>query len=318
MKPFCPACRTFAAKMMKMSCRIIILSCSRGVIASPPLVVFILLILRGFYGSITNRTAVDRIGESCTLQIVLSHFGYRCPKRSSISENLNCICEETLDVILKCQLQHAYNLHLDDFKESTIDSTSCYADMAFPTDTRLVSVSACNLWSILEALGDQKLIEFAPGSCAEEWVRKVRNLSLAISMTPCKSDTLYRKRVRELADAAAKLVGKLEPYVCKLNERVKNKGYGTMLAPAWRAFVKLTEMADRNYTATCHSIGQMVTRVLKNRKFKAYEKYLGPADPDAKLLVKGRAETGCRISSPTGSQPRGFGHLCAIEPRYVQ
>jgi IS5 family transposase len=253
----------------------------------PPLVVFILLILRGFYGSITNRTAVDRIGESCTLQIVLSHFGYRCPKRSSISENLNCICEETLDFILKCQLQHAYNLHLDDFKESTIDSTSCYADMAFPTDTRLVSVSACNLWSILEALGDQKLIEFAPGSCAEKWVRKVRNLSLAISMTPCKSDTLYRKRVRELADAAAKLVGKLEPYVCKLNERVKNEEYGTMLAPAWRAYVKLTEMADRNYTATCHSIGQMVARVLKNRKLKAYEKYLGPADPDAKLIVKG-------------------------------
>lgn len=253
----------------------------------PPLVVLAFVILRGFYGSITDRTAVDRIGESCTLQIVLGHLGCRCPKRSSISENLNCIREETLDFILKCQLQYAYNLHLDDFKESTIDSTSCYADMAFPTDTRLVSVSACNLWSILEALGDQEFIEFAPGACAEKWVRKVRNTSLAISMTSRKSGTLYKKRVRELADAAAKLVGKLEPYVCKLNERVKNKEYGSMFAPAWRAYVKLTEMADRNYTATCHSIGQMVARVLKNRKLKAYEKYLGPADPDAKLIVKG-------------------------------
>jgi IS5 family transposase len=253
----------------------------------PPLLVFILLTLRGFYGSITDRTAMDRIGESCTLQIVLGHFGWRLPKRSSISENLNCVGEETLDFILKCQLRHAYELNLDDFLETTVDSTASNADMAFPSDTSLVSTSACNLWSILEAVGDRKLIEFAPGACAGKWLRKVRNTSLAISMTACKSGTLYRRRVRELADAAAKLAGKLEPYVIQLNERVRNGGHGDMLAPAWRAFVKLAEMADRNYTATCHSIGQMVSRNLKKRKLKAYEKYLGPADPDAKIIVKG-------------------------------
>jgi len=253
----------------------------------PPLLVFILLILRGFYGSVTDRTSLDRIGESCTLQIVMGYFGWRVPRRSSISENLNCVSEETLDFILKRQLEHAYKLDLDDYLEITVDSTASNADMAFPADTSLVSISACRLWQILGALGDRGVIEFAPGACAERWLRKVRNTSSAISMTACKSGTLYRRRVRELADAASKLSGKLEPYVLQLNERVRGGDHGDMLAHAWRAFVKLAGMADRNLTALHHSIGQTAARVLQKRKLKPYEKYLGPADPDAKIIVKG-------------------------------
>lgn len=252
-----------------------------------PLLVLVLLVLRGFYGSATDRTAMDRIGESSALQIVLGHYGWRLPGRSSISENLNCLGEETLDFILKCQLRHACDLDLDDFRETTVDSTASRADMAFPADTSLVSLSACALWRLLEAAGELGFVTFAPGACAGRWRDKVRNTSRAISMTARKGDSLHRRRVRELAEAAAKLAGKLEPYVLRLNERVGNEEYGDMLAPARRALVKLAGMADCNFTAMCHSIGQMVERVLKKRKLKAAEKYLGPADPDAKIIVKG-------------------------------
>lgn len=252
-----------------------------------PLVVLILLILRGFYGSITDRAATDRILESSTLQIVLGNLGHRCPRRSSISENLNCVSQETQDLILRLQLQHAHKLGLDDFKEITVDSTTSGAAMAFPTDINLVASSICSLWDVLELLGKEKVIEFAPGACAERWRLAVRKTARAISTTPLKSGSLHRSRVSDLADAAAKLAGKLEPYVNILNERVENEEHGSMPAHTWRAFVKLASMADRYYTATCHSIGQMVMRVLKKRKLKAYEKFLGPADPDARLIVKG-------------------------------
>lgn len=259
----------------------------RGRDRAHPLVVLILLVLRGFYGSITDRAATDRILESSTLQIVLGNLGHRRPRRSSISENLNCVSQETLDLILRLQLQDAHNLGLDDFKETTVDSTPSGAAMAFPTDISLVATSIRGLWDVLELLGKGKVIEFAPGACAERWLLTVRNTARMISTTPLKSGTLHRRRVGELAHAAAKLEGKLEPYVNALNECVKNGEYGEMLAPARRAFVRLVDMADRHHTATCHSIGQMVMRVLKRRKLKPHEKYLGPADPDARLIVKG-------------------------------
>lgn len=252
-----------------------------------PLVVLILLTLRGFYGSITDRAATDRILESSTLQIVLGNLGHSLPRRSSISENLNCVSQETLDLILRLQLQDARNLGLDDFKEITVDSTTSGAAMAFPTDISLVATSICSLWNVLELLGKAEVIEFAPGACAERWLLTVRTTARAISTTPLKSGTLYRRRVGNLAHAASMLEGKLEPYVNALVDCVKNGEYGEMLAPARRAFVRLADMADRHHTAACHSIGQMVMRVLRKRKLKPYEKYLGPADPDARLIVKG-------------------------------
>lgn len=279
-----------------------------------PFVLIICLMLRGFYGSITNRTAMDRLYESCTLQIVLSHFGYKLPKRSSLSENLNCISPETLDCILKLQLQDALALKLDDFNEITIDSTASRANMAFPTDTRLVAVSLGRLWDLLDNLGQEKIIEFAPGVCAEKWRRKVRNLAVTIAMTKSKSGTLYRRRVRKLAEYGSKLATKLELYVCGLNKCVENEEYGKMNAQAWRAFMKLASIVDENYTASCHSIGQMVARVLKKRKLKAFEKSLGPADPDAKMIVKGEREPVIGYHPQLARSRKGFVTCVQLNP----
>ncbi len=63
-------------------------------------------------------------------------------------------------------------------------------------------------------------------------------------MASPKSGTLYRRCVRELAEAGSKLAEKLKPYVRELNQCVQNEDCGKMFAQAWRAFVKLMDYND--------------------------------------------------------------------------
>ncbi|MDY0177000.1 MAG: transposase [Lentisphaeria bacterium] len=251
------------------------------------LVVLIGIMLRGFYGSVTDRESLDRICESSSLQILLGNFNLRLPKRSSLSENLNCVSLRTLEYILQMQLKDAFDLELDDFSKATLDSTVSRADMAFSTDSRLVCESVTSLYNTLERLGEHRVIDFEPGQCAQRWFAQVKKKAAAIAMSPSRNPKNFKQLFRELADSASKLTNKLQPYVCALTEKVAKCDYDNMLANAWRAFKKLVYYAEKSYTAACHSIMQMTERVLGGRKLKAAEKYLGPADPDARVIMKG-------------------------------
>jgi len=92
------------------------------------MLVYLMMQVQGYLGSLTNQKNFDFLKESRTFSLLLEAYGWKFPGRSTINENLNKVSLDTHEYILKKQIQFLIGLNLDDFKELTIDSTSVSAD----------------------------------------------------------------------------------------------------------------------------------------------------------------------------------------------
>ncbi len=65
-------------------------------------------------------------------------MGPDLPGKSTLVENLNLVSPRTMGLIHLAQLEMSSVEDLDDFLELTIDSTSVWANSAWPTDGKLI------------------------------------------------------------------------------------------------------------------------------------------------------------------------------------
>ncbi len=114
--------------------------------------IFFFETLRGIWGSISDKNAVERLKDSTSIQVVLAHFGYKVPGCNTIRENVNKISEQTKQLILKCQAYYILENKLDNFYEVFIDSTDVKANTAFPTDIDIAYKILCRTCKSLESL----------------------------------------------------------------------------------------------------------------------------------------------------------------------
>ena len=105
---------------------------------------FFLLILRGAWGSVTDKVALERLIDSMTIFQLQFHFEMKSwPKSNTIIENLNCISNKTRLLILKRQAHFILGMGFDTFDTVLIDSTSVKANSAYPTDITVLNKLVC-------------------------------------------------------------------------------------------------------------------------------------------------------------------------------
>ena len=103
-----------------------------------PQVVFLFMMVRGYFGSVTSKESVQRMRDSFTLHSVLQGWNISQPGATTILENLNCISNETRECILDAQMEFVLKEQLDDFSQILIDSTHVKGNTEWPTDSKIL------------------------------------------------------------------------------------------------------------------------------------------------------------------------------------
>lgn len=123
----------------------------------PAIIVFVLLILRGYFGGPKSREFQLILRESITLSQFFDEHGYKVPGASTVTDNINAVRLPTLRRIQSAQLKLAHNLGLDDFEEIQFDSTAVHANSKYPTDSGLMAAFAMRIVGMFKRLSDLKL-----------------------------------------------------------------------------------------------------------------------------------------------------------------
>jgi len=155
---------------------------------------YLFLMSRGYMGvGVKNSEMTVFIEESRTLQLILLSWGVDMPRPSTISENINCISEATLNYIMDCQLAEITETGLDNFKELYIDSTAVSANSCYPKESDLMSKIIHRLNQCREKL---KLfgLEQKPNKRYLRIEKLVRKLSAKINMECGKPKSVQKRR----------------------------------------------------------------------------------------------------------------------------
>ena len=290
----------------------------RGRPRMPARLVLAMLVLRGAWGSMTDRAACDRMAESVSLHCLASTLGCRLPRRSAICENLGAVSDATLDRVMELHLRDAKEEGLDDFALAAVDSTAVAADMEFPTDTRLVAVSCARLADVLEKRTELRLGSFRMNAWQRRWLADVKKAAAQIAMSHADATgDRFRKNVKLMVADACKLVDSLEiPFEALVKAAADAAADGRGLLER-KALERLAEHARFARAACFHGVWQLSERVLKKRRLKADEKYLGPADADARIVVKGQRDPVVGYHPQLVRSGGGFVTALLVGPEYA-
>ena len=255
-----------------------------------PLLLFVLLMLRGRLGSVTDQASQCILHDSRCVAQFLAENNLSLPARSTISENLNCLSAGTLQLVLQCQLADAHAEGMDDFTRAVVDSTPVGCDMEFTSDYVLVRRAVERLADCLDTLRRKGLSTLKLGldSWESTWrdtvVRRAKECSMA-SGKDAKSTR--RQGCREIIQCACKFSCRLETTVDALKTRMKEERLEGLTPCKWNLFCKLTRRASLAQVEIAHCCNQLNCRMFLGVDIAAGDKYLGFADPDARIIVKG-------------------------------
>ena len=123
----------------------------------PAIVVFVLILLRGWIGGPKSSQFRLILRESITLHRFFEEHGCQVPGASTVSDNINAVRNRTLHQILPAQLACAFSEGLDSFEDVLIDSTAVEASSKYPTDSGLMAALAMRLVGVFDRLKKLKL-----------------------------------------------------------------------------------------------------------------------------------------------------------------
>jgi len=247
----------------------------------PAEVVFLFMVLRGRYNSLTDNDAVDRFAESLSVLIYLENRGLSRPGRTTLLENVNTLSSRTLEMILDAQALAIIGEGLDDGNEIMVDSTAVESASAFPCDVRLMvdfSRRAHKTLCLLEKLG-------MPGfssSLVERWLKEAKSLHFQYNMSRTKAKK--RKHYKRLSKCIHGMLLRLADALRGM--RVSWQAHS--LPPRCHRLVR-----DRLDRTACdlidavHVLNQADLRVLEKTPTPTAEKVMSVCDADAYLIVKG-------------------------------
>jgi hypothetical protein len=254
---------------------------------TPACVVLVALMLRGYFGAgFKACDATTMMQESITLRVFFENLGMKMPGRSTLTELVNAVTNETRQRVLDAQIAQVLSMGWDDFSVMLQDSTHVEGNTAWPTDsstlvalvTRVLRVGASlprfSLSAILSPKADRHL--FA-----------MRSLDREIALAPQSKDRprarrrRYEKllwRARRVLTILCEAVTGLEAELVRLDVRPSEK------AMAARVVERLRGDVD----ALAKVISQCEARVVLDKKVPMVEKILSVSDPDAGFIAKGQ------------------------------
>jgi hypothetical protein len=263
------------------------LTLAQGRPRTPAYVVLIAVLLRGYFGAgFKSCDASTMMQESITLRVFFANLGLRMPGRSTLTELVNAVSNETRMLILDAQVAQVLALAWDDFSVILQDSTHVQGNSVFPTDSRLLVALVSRVLRVGALLARVHLPAFTSLK-----VRRHLDAMITLDRTIDMSrgtregtrtrqqhyrSLLWRaRRVRGLLDDA---VAQVEAAFTLLDVLPSRK------AMAERAVQRLRADVD----ALVPVIANCEARVIHERKVPMAEKKLSLSDPDVGFITKGQ------------------------------
>ena len=255
---------------------------------TPAFLVFVLYMLRGFLGSVSDKQATRLMRESISLQSFLLDHHFRLPATTTMIENINQISMATEELIFKRQIEDILNEGLDDFNALTIDSTGVIADTVWPTDGKTLIGLINRSYRIGRKLSKFGLTDFVQGHLPR-WICEMNAIEFEINLASGKRGAT-RKR-KKLYD---KLLKKGEKAVNALQKEFAKKAQGV---PVHTMLPSKIQQVERIIGQLCNDLAdaRLVLdythkRIFEGEILPAREKILSLSDGSAAYISKGERE----------------------------
>ena len=263
------------------------LALAQGRPRTPAYVVLVALLLRGYFGAgFKACDATTMMQESITLRIVFANLGMKMPGRSTLTELVNAITNETRRCILDAQIAQVLRLGWDDFAVMLQDSTHVEGNTEWPTDSHTLVALVARVLRVGTSLPRLHLPALACPK-ANKHLCAMMTLDREIALAPRGKGRprarrrryeklLWRaRRVSRLLDDA---VTQVDVALTSLDVRPSRKAMATRVVARLRADVD----------AIAKVISQCEARVVHEMKVPMVEKVLSVSDPDAGFIAKGQ------------------------------
>lgn len=251
------------------------------------LVVLIGLVLRGYSGAGFKCAEVtSAMVESITLRVFFTNLGVKMPGRSTLTELVNAVSNQSRLLVLDAQMARALHLKLDDFKTLLQDSTHVGGNTAWPTESRLMVKLVARLIRIGEGL---KGVGLSPIPCEaiRGRLQKMVRFNREIEFSHGKKDgkRTRRRRYEKLLRMSRRVYALLSPKVSDRTAQARVLDVRpSRQAIAQRAAQRLRADLDalQKVCAACEA------RVIHDKTVAVSEKVLSLSDPDAAFISKGQ------------------------------
>lgn len=258
-------------------------SLSTGRPRLPSETVFLFLILRGLYGSLTDRQAADRFLESVSVRRHLDGRGLEMPGLTTLLENVNAVSNRTRDLIWETQASGIMAEGLDDGLEIMVDSTAVEAASAFPCDARMMLHFALRARNGLRRLEKLGLPAFRPGWTAH-WLSEAKKLLFRHNMSK-------KQGKRRLYKALAKCVRRSVEHLLEVQRDMRMFWQSHDLPPrVSRCVRECLDDSCHDLLQAAHVLDQADRRVLEGQIVPMVEKVMSVCEADASIIVKGGRE----------------------------
>lgn len=256
---------------------------------TPAYVVLIALFLRGYSGAGFKCADVTSLMlESITLRVFFTNLGLSLPGRSTLTELVNAVHNETRGLVLDAQLARALQLKLDDFKTIFQDSTHVEGNTAWPTDSRLMVDLVARLIRVCELLGH---VQLTPIDCGmiRQLLSQMARLNREIDFSKGKKDgqrvrtRCYKKLLRIVKRIRTLLFDKIAAVVvvvAALDQPPSVKRAAERAAARLRSDLEALEQVR----IACEA------RVVRDEKVPMSDKVLSISDSDVGFISKGQRD----------------------------
>jgi hypothetical protein len=255
----------------------------------PAMVVFVLLLLRGWLGGPKSLDFRLVLRESITLRQFFESHGLKVPGLSTVADNLNAVSHHTQQLILRRELYHAQEENLDDFSTCRIDSTATESNSKYPTDSGLIAAFALRLMAFfnsLAKLGLPDLSQQASGVQSAGLAREIELFSKQIGIISGKQGVkeqrtgLYQK-IYSRVDRLVKKLKLLQPHAAESIEQAQ-------APPSLRQRLEALNQQFENDLTNIATIREYsAERVLEGKSIAAERKVLSVSDESAGIIKKG-------------------------------
>ena len=252
-----------------------------------PEIVLLFMCLRGYYGSVTDKSAVERYRDSMTLYVLFGNLNMRMPKPTTILDNLNCLTENTRSFVMRCQLNDALELGLDDFETVVFDSTSVKASSSWPTDAGVILRLLERAYAFSVNLDDFG-VKSIPLFYLEDWFGKLKKLLFKINTARGTKKCKKQKKLRRLYDDFLETAMKAHEYLVRQWEKRLSSVYSIDLKPSVKqALKRLARQIEDDLLAAAGVIYYADDRMFNDVTLPASDKILSVSDTTAAFIKKG-------------------------------
>ena len=257
----------------------------------PSMVVFVLLLLRGWIGGPKSCNFQLVLKESITLHRFFSIYDCHVPRASTVADNVNAVREETLQRILRAQLHYARETDLETFEDMIADSTAVRANSKYPTDSGLMSALGVRMTGLFDRLKKLKL-------GFPDWTKRVlaqRSIAVAgeielqakrIGMLSGKKNvrTTRNHLYAKIYTRVGRLVRTFTPILATVSKAVEKAPLPPSQARAAQRLIRQSQ-EDLQHIAQISLYSRR--RIFRDQSASASEKVYSISDEDAAIIKKG-------------------------------